>query len=93
MQLSDEELQAKVMQINIFTRMFPEAKLRIINALKANFKFRHLNNLYQLTIESNLLIKGINFILYTPAIVCLKSLILLRNYEVDSSIQTLICLK
>lgn len=36
MQLSDEELQAKVMQINIFTRMFPEAKLRIINALKAN---------------------------------------------------------
>lgn len=36
MQLSDEELQAKVMEINIFTRMFPEAKLRIINALKAN---------------------------------------------------------
>lgn len=36
MELSDEELQAKVMQTNIFTRMFPEAKLRIINALKAN---------------------------------------------------------
>ena len=36
MKLSDEELQAKVMQTNIFTRMFPDAKLRIINALKAN---------------------------------------------------------
>ncbi|MBY0542381.1 MAG: cation-translocating P-type ATPase [Sphingobacteriaceae bacterium] len=36
MKLSDEELQMKVMQTNIFTRMFPEAKLRIINALKAN---------------------------------------------------------
>ena len=36
MKLSDQELQAKVMQTNIFTRMFPEAKLRIINALKAN---------------------------------------------------------
>lgn len=36
MQLSDAELQEKVMQTNIFTRMFPEAKLRIINALKAN---------------------------------------------------------
>ena len=36
MQLSDEELQSKVQQTNIFTRMFPEAKLRIINALKAN---------------------------------------------------------
>jgi Ca2+-transporting ATPase len=36
MKLSDEELAGKVMQTNIFTRMFPEAKLRIINALKAN---------------------------------------------------------
>jgi len=36
MKLSDIELQEKVMQTNIFTRMFPEAKLRIINALKAN---------------------------------------------------------
>lgn len=36
MKLSDEELKAKVMQTNIFTRMFPDAKLRIINALKAN---------------------------------------------------------
>ena len=36
MQLSDVELQEKVNSTNIFTRMFPEAKLRIINALKAN---------------------------------------------------------
>ena len=36
MQLSDAELQEKVMETNIFSRMFPEAKLRIINALKAN---------------------------------------------------------
>lgn len=35
MSLSEIELQEKVMQTNIFTRMFPEAKLRIINALKA----------------------------------------------------------
>ncbi|MCE9538897.1 MAG: HAD-IC family P-type ATPase [Bacteroidetes bacterium] len=34
MKLSDAELQEKVMQTNIFTRMFPEAKLRIITALK-----------------------------------------------------------
>lgn len=34
MTLSDAELQKKVMQTNIFTRMFPEAKLRIISALK-----------------------------------------------------------
>lgn len=34
MQLSDVELQEKVMQTNVFSRMFPEAKLRIINALK-----------------------------------------------------------
>ena len=36
MELSDIELQEKVMQTNIFTRMFPEAKMRIINALKVN---------------------------------------------------------
>lgn len=36
MKLSDEALQAKVTETNIFTRMFPEAKLRIINALKQN---------------------------------------------------------
>ncbi|MEO9257801.1 MAG: cation-translocating P-type ATPase [Crocinitomicaceae bacterium] len=36
MKLSDQELQEKVMQTNIYTRMFPDAKLRIINALKAN---------------------------------------------------------
>lgn len=32
--LSDEELKSKVGEISIFTRMFPEAKLKIINALK-----------------------------------------------------------
>lgn len=36
MKLSDTDLQSKVMNINVFSRMFPEAKLRIINALKAN---------------------------------------------------------
>lgn len=36
MQLSDAELQERVSDTSIFTRMFPEAKLRIINALKAN---------------------------------------------------------
>jgi len=35
MALKDDELRKTVMSINIFTRMFPEAKLRIINALKA----------------------------------------------------------
>ena len=34
MNLSDQELSEKVMRINIFTRMFPEAKLKIITALK-----------------------------------------------------------
>ncbi len=34
--LSDEQLKEKVMEVNIFTRMFPDAKLRILNALKAN---------------------------------------------------------
>jgi Ca2+-transporting ATPase len=36
MQLSDKELKKQVQEINLFTRMFPEAKLRIINALKSN---------------------------------------------------------
>lgn len=35
MLLQDTELQERVMDINVFTRMFPEAKLRIVNALKA----------------------------------------------------------
>ncbi len=36
MELGDEELQEKVKDTQVFSRMFPEAKLRIINALKAN---------------------------------------------------------
>jgi Ca2+-transporting ATPase len=36
MHIRDEELPAKVQATNIFTRMFPDAKLRVINALKAN---------------------------------------------------------
>ena len=36
MALSEKELQTRVMDTAIFTRMFPEAKLKIINALKAN---------------------------------------------------------
>lgn len=35
MKLEDHELQERVLDTNIFTRMFPEAKLRIISALKA----------------------------------------------------------
>jgi len=35
MKLSEKELEESVMNTNIFTRMFPEAKLRIINALKS----------------------------------------------------------
>lgn len=35
-QMSDAEIQEKVKEVNIFTRMFPEAKLKILNALKAN---------------------------------------------------------
>jgi len=35
MKLSDAELQERVMDTNLFTRMFPDAKLKIINALKA----------------------------------------------------------
>lgn len=33
---SKEELQKKVRQVNIFARMFPEAKLKVIDALKDN---------------------------------------------------------
>lgn len=36
MQLSDSELQKRVSVTQVFTRMYPEAKLKIINALKAN---------------------------------------------------------
>jgi Ca2+-transporting ATPase len=36
MNLSDEELKKKVSETYLFTRMFPEAKLRIINAFKSN---------------------------------------------------------
>ncbi|MEO7216539.1 cation-translocating P-type ATPase [Mucilaginibacter sp.] len=35
MELPDKELGEKVETVNIFTRMFPDAKLKIINALKA----------------------------------------------------------
>ncbi|HYK77298.1 MAG TPA: cation-translocating P-type ATPase [Daejeonella sp.] len=35
MQLSETELQQRVVDTYVFSRMFPEAKLRIINALKA----------------------------------------------------------
>lgn len=34
MELNDSELAAKVKDVSIFTRMFPEAKLKVINALK-----------------------------------------------------------
>ncbi|SHK38674.1 Ca2+-transporting ATPase [Maribacter aquivivus] len=36
MQLTDAELQEKVKHINVFSRMFPDAKLKIVNALKKN---------------------------------------------------------
>ncbi|MBL0051405.1 MAG: cation-translocating P-type ATPase [Bacteroidetes bacterium] len=36
MKLSDDELNKCVTSTNVFTRMFPEAKLKIINALKSN---------------------------------------------------------
>lgn len=36
MKLNDNDLKISVMKNTIFTRMFPEAKLKIINALKAN---------------------------------------------------------
>ena len=35
MKLTDSELKKTVLNTNVFTRMFPEAKLKIINALKA----------------------------------------------------------
>ncbi|MBK8610748.1 MAG: cation-translocating P-type ATPase [Chitinophagaceae bacterium] len=34
--MSDQDLQESVKEINMFTRMFPEAKLRVIEAMKAN---------------------------------------------------------
>jgi Ca2+-transporting ATPase len=34
--MDDRELQSAVQKIGIFARMFPEAKLRVLNALKAN---------------------------------------------------------
>ena len=36
MKLKDDNLQARVLDTNVFTRMFPDAKLKIINALKAD---------------------------------------------------------
>ena len=36
MQLEDSELQNRVRHTQVFTRMFPDAKLRIVNAIKAN---------------------------------------------------------
>ncbi len=36
MKLSDSDLKKIVLETNVFTRMFPEAKLKIINALKSN---------------------------------------------------------
>jgi Ca2+-transporting ATPase len=35
-EISDKELDEQVKQVNIFTRMFPEAKLKVIEALKRN---------------------------------------------------------
>jgi len=36
MELSDTQLRDTVQKVNVFARMFPDAKLRIVNALKAN---------------------------------------------------------
>lgn len=36
MDLSDADLQDAVQRVNVFARMFPDAKLRVVNALKAN---------------------------------------------------------
>jgi len=36
LKMNEKEFDEQVMGINIFTRMFPDAKLRILNALKAN---------------------------------------------------------
>jgi len=35
-QMSDADLQARVQRVNIFARVMPEQKLRLVNALKAN---------------------------------------------------------
>lgn len=35
-QMDDSELQERVTQVNVFSRMVPEQKLRLVNALKAN---------------------------------------------------------
>ena len=36
LKMNEKDFEEQVMKINIFTRMFPDAKLRILNALKAN---------------------------------------------------------
>ncbi|HLP94129.1 MAG TPA: cation-translocating P-type ATPase [Saprospiraceae bacterium] len=36
MDLSDTDLQDAVQRVNVFARMFPDAKLRVVNALKSN---------------------------------------------------------
>jgi len=36
MELSEAELKVAVQKVNVFARMFPDAKLRVVNALKAN---------------------------------------------------------
>ncbi len=36
MEMSNESLSEKVVEVNIFARMFPEAKLKVIEALKSN---------------------------------------------------------
>lgn len=36
MELSDSKLRKTVKEVNVYARMFPDAKLRIVNALKAN---------------------------------------------------------
>ena len=38
MKLTDADLQTCVSETSLFTRMFPDAKLKIINALKANYE-------------------------------------------------------
>lgn len=36
MKMDEKQLKKKVMEVSVFTRMFPDAKLRILDALKAN---------------------------------------------------------
>lgn len=36
MDMTDEVLRCKIVDINVYARMFPDAKLRVINALKSN---------------------------------------------------------